>query len=1070
MKKILLAVLSAGIVFNLFAQKQEWQDEKTVAVGKYKPRPVFMSYNNREQALENNYANSDYYISLNGLWKFIYTDDHKEIPVNAITAPSVDFSTWYDVEVPGNWELQGFGVPIYTDATYEFAPENPQPPLLPTNVPVGIYKKNIDIPFAWLDRDIFLHIGGAKSGVYVYINGEKAGYNEDSKNPAEYLLNPYVKEGLNNITIVVYRWSTGSYLECQNFFRISGIERDIYIFAQPKTRIDDFTITASMDSDYVHGNLKFDVELSNSYNSDEEITFFYEILNDKEEIITYFTEDITLKGNSKDTLRFEKVIPHAQAWSAEHPNLYTLLMRIRKEGRFIEYVPVKIGFRNVELKGNRLLVNGQPVLIKGVNYHEHNDTTGHYVDEKTLRKDLTLMKENNINAIRCSNYPQQRLFYELCDEYGFYVFDEANIESQGMGEDLSKGGSLGNNPAWLNAHMSRTANMYGRNKNHPCIIAWSLGNKSGNGINFYETYLYMKGIDSLRPVLYESAGQEWNTDIIFPQYPSADMLEKWGQEESDRPYILSAYARAMGNSSGNLKELWDPIHKYPHLQGGFISSWVDQALWVDDEQGGLWVYGGDFGNDTPSDGNFACNGLVSPDRGEHPALAEVKKIYQNIHFTPVDLSKGVINIRNGYFFTNTDQYNIGYTIQANGITIQSGNLNASLAPGEDSNFTIPLGTLSKTAGTDYLLNIQAKTKTPQSILKAGHIVASEQFVLPVTAAKKKYSYTGTLKVTENEEAISISSPRIEFTLDKNTGIPLTYNAAASEYIHDGYGLRPNFWRGPTDNDYGNGMPERAAKWKEASERFDVKSVTCKTGENSADIEVVYNLPYNAVYLVTYRVYASGIIHVGVHYTGKDSGADLPRLGMRFRIPDDMVQVQYFGRGPGENYADRKSASDIGLYTAHTDEFYYPYVRPQENGHHTDTRYIAFARNKTGNNGLLIVADSLMEFNATRNSIEDFDGENSSHSYQRYSSEKVRQTYTDHVNKRPKQTHIDDIVHRDFIEICLDYRMQGIGGDYSLQTFPYPPYRISASGDYSWGFTILPIRNFAEIPSKLGIAY
>ena len=1074
MKRLFLAALLGCAVSGAEAQFTgvEWQNEAVTGVGKYKPRTSFISYTTREEAVADIRENEKYYVPLNGVWKFTYADDYRTLPLEEMVQPGASVFGWNDIRVPGNWEVQGFGIPLYTNEPYEFAPSNPRPPQLPDAVPAGVYKKEFEIPFAWLDRDIFLHIAGAKSGVYVYINGQKIGYSEDSKNPAEFLINPYVKEGMNDLTLVIYRWSTGSYLECQDFFRISGIERDIFIYSQPKTRIDDFRVTASLrEPEMKHGEMRLDVELANSYNGPEEVTFYYEILNPAGEIVTYNTMEKTLRPNGRDTLHMESVVPNVKAWSAETPDLYTLIMRVKKEGRFIEYVPFKIGFRNIRIEGNQVLVNGKPVLFKGVNYHEHNDTTGHYVDEKTLRRDMELMKRHNINAIRCSHYPQQRRFYELCNEYGFYVCDEANIETHGMGYSLSKGRTLGNNPDWLNAHMDRTRNMFERNKNYSCIVFWSLGNESGNGYNFYETYNYLKSVDSIRPVQYERAGLEWNTDIFCPMYPSAAALERWGREGTDRPCIPCEYAHAMGCSTGGLKDQWDAIYKYPNLQGGFIWDWVDQGLWVDAD-GGLWAYGGDFGENSPSDGNFCCNGLVSPDRTPHPALAEVKKVYQNIHIAPVDLKKGVIRIRNGHFFTGLDRYAFSYAIRADGRLVRRGTLNVSLAPGEEKEYTISMSSVPSRAAAVYTLDIEAKNKTALPGVEAGTPMASEQFVLPVEAKRTAYVPSGMVKLFEDSDVVMVTSPKVEFTVDKASGAVTSYDVSARQYIDKGFGVQPNFWRGPTDNDYGNGMPARLQAWKQAGRDPQAASVTASDETTHAVITVTYDLPYEARYTLRYTVYATGVVHVAADYRAAAEGSpELPRLGVRFRMPEDMVQTRYFGRGPEENYCDRKYGTDLGEYSRHADEYYFPYVRPQENGHHTDVRYLALAKTKAGTNGLLIVADSLFEFNVGRNCVEDFDCEESDRPYQYFNRTPDESRDPElYRNRRRKHTHINDVKPRDYVEVCLDYRMQGVGGDNSWGARPYAQYRLPSDADYSWGFTLVPIRNFTEIPTHSGRSY
>ncbi len=1068
LKRIILMTVAAVSLLSAAGQSlPEWRDHHVTSAGKYHPRTVFMSYANREQALKNDFSASEYYTSLNGVWKFRYFDDHRKADIKSLLTGAT--KGWSDIVVPGNWEVQGFGVPMYTNQPYEFCPSNPKPPMLPDAVPLGVYRHDFDVTLAEFDRDIFLHIGGAKSGVYVYINGKKVGYNEDSKNPAEYYINPFVRQGRNTLTLVAYRWSTGSYLECQDFFRISGIERDIYIYSQPKTRIDDFRVVSTLDESGRHGDLKLDVTLRNSYNSAENIMFYLEIIDGKGDIIHYDTEDVSLKPNSFDTLHLSYVVPDVKAWSAETPNLYTVLMRVKLDGRFVEYVRQRVGFRSLKIDGNRFLVNGRPVLIKGVNYHEHNDTTGHYVDEKTLRRDLELMKRHNINAIRCCHYPQQRLFYDLCDEYGFYVCDEANIESHGMYYDLRRGGSLGNNPDWLDAHLERTRNMWGRNKNHACVTFWSLGNEAGNGYNFYETYNWLKSVDSLRPVQYERALLEWNTDIFCPQYPSAAAFARWGQSKTDRPYIASEYAHAMGNSTGNLKDQWDEIYKYDNLQGGFIWDWVAQGLWVD-SLGGYWGYGGDWGVNAPSDGNFCCNGLVNPDRRPHPGLTEVKKVYQNVRFEPVDLTKGVFKISNGFFFTSLSDYIFKYSVKGDGKVLRSGTLSVNLAPGQARNYTVPLTGLRFTAGVVYTLDISVVTRYATPLIEAGYQIASEQFVLPVTVHRRNRSHvvsaaTGAVNVSDAGGAVRVTSSKVTFIVDKVSGDVIRYDAGASSFINsEGGFMRPNFWRPPTDNDYGAGLPALQQQWKEAGKSPRVTGVSVVDSTRYAVIKVGYALPYGASYNVTYSVYADGVVGVQGNYRGsRDKNAVmLPRIGMRMVMPGSMLYTRYLGRGPHENYCDRKAGADIGMYSAHVDEYYYPYVRPQENGHHVDVSYIAVGKNKQGNGGLMISADSLIEFNIHRNLISDFDGEDSYRPYQYYNrTPNESRNPADYRNKRPRQTHINDIEPRNLVELCIDYRMQGLGGDDSWYSKPYPQYTIPAGNNYNWSFTMVPIRAFNE---------
>ena len=620
-----------------------WKDIQTVAVNKEYPRTAFMTYDNRNQALTGEYENSPYYKLLNGTWNFYYADAYKDLPAN-IEQPDANIA-WKEIKVPGNWEVQGYGVAIYTNHGYEFKPRNPQPPQLPETNPVGVYQRDIEIPADWDGRDIFLRLEGAKSGVYVYVNGQEVGYSEDSKNPAEFLINNYLKPGKNSLVIKIFRWSTGSYLECQDFWRMSGIERDVFLFSQPKTHIKDFNVVSTLDDTYKNGIFKLNVDVTNHTAANKEVTVAYELLDAAKKVVAEGNTPCPVTADGQKSISFEAALSNVKTWTSEHPNLYRLLISLKDGEKTSEIIPYTVGFRRFEIKPTDqiaengkpyvcLFVNGQPIKLKGVNIHEHNPETGHYVPEELMRKDFTLMKQNNINSVRLCHYPQDRKFYELCDEYGIYVYDEANIESHGMYYNLSRGGTLGNHPEWLKPHMDRTINMYERNKNHPSVAIWSLGNEAGNGYNFYQTYLWLKerevkGMN--RPVNYERALWEWNTDMYVPQYPSAAWLEEIGKKGSDRPIAPSEYSHAMGNSNGNLAAQWRAIYKYPNLQGGYIWDWVDQGILETDENGRTyWAYGGDYGTNAPSDGNFLCNGIVAPDRTPHPAMTEVKYAHQNV--------------------------------------------------------------------------------------------------------------------------------------------------------------------------------------------------------------------------------------------------------------------------------------------------------------------------------------------------------------------------------------------------------------------------------------------------------
>lgn len=1041
------------------------KDINIVKVNKEYPRTEFITFNNSEEALKLGFTESSNYKSLNGEWNFIYVDSDKELPANIYSTDNVK---WNKIAVPGNWELQGFGTAIYTNIYYEFQPRNPQPPTLPESNPVGVYQKFFTIPQGWENKDIFLNICGAKSGIYIYINGKEVGYSEDSKNNAEFLINKYLKEGENSLVMKIYRWSTGSYLECQDFWRISGIERDVYLSAQPKVGVKDFSVISTLSNDYKDGIFHLNILLSNNSTKASNISVEYALLDDKNISVASAIKKVETYPSKIDTISFNTEIKNIKPWSSESPNLYKLLITVKQEGKVTEVIPFNVGFRKFEIKqiaqkdekGRNytcFFVNGQPIKMKGVNIHEHDEKTGHYVTEEVMKKDFQIMKLNNINSVRLCHYPQSRRFYELCDEYGLYVYDEANIESHGMGYDTKKGGTLGNSPDWLIPHMDRTINMYERNKNFPSIAIWSLGNEAGNGYNFYQTYLWIKNREKdgmNRPVCYERALWEWNTDMFVPQYPDAKWFENIGKNGSDRPIMPSEYAHAMGNSTGGLWSQWQSIYKYPNLQGGYIWDFVDQGILQTDENGRkYWAYGGDFGKDAPSDGNFLCNGIVNPDRTPHPAMAEVKYSYQNIGFNAVDAKSGIFSITNRFYFSNMDNYKVKYEIVKDGKIVKSGILKLNIAPQQTKEVVLPIGKVSDTNISDLFVNFYAYTTKEDKLIPAGHEVAKDQFIISRNINKKEIGEAKALKYSDNNGIISLKNNDIDFIFNKKEGVVTSYIYKGKEYIHDNFGFQPNFWRAPNDNDYGNGEPLRTQIWKTASKNFNVKA--CTFSGNS--LKVTYALPAGNEYVVTYSFGKNGKINVNSLFTPSAVTAEVPRIGMRFRVPASMENITYFGRGPEENYVDRKAGTTVSIYNTTASDMYFPYVRPQENGHHTDTKWIELTDNK--NMTLRIEADSIMEFNALRSSVEDFDSEEASQRPRQWSNLSQKEINERDENKVKnilrRQTHINDVTPKDYVEVSLDFMQQGVGGYDSWGARPEKWALIEPNRTYQWGFTIIP---------------
>ena len=1075
-----------------------WKDIQTVSVNREAPRSAFMTYADREQAATMKYEQSPYYQLLNGTWKFYYVDSYKQLPEDITSTTSLD--EWKDIQVPGNWEVQGFGTAIYTNHGYEFQPRNPQPPALPEQNPVGVYRREITVPADWDGRDIYLHIAGAKSGCYVYVNGKEVGYNEDSKNPAEYLINDYLQPGKNVLTLKIFRWSTGSYLECQDFWRMSGIERDVFLYSQPKASVNDFRITSTLDDAYKNGIFRLAIDLKNHQTNTANLAVSYTLVDKDGKTVSESEQTVSVPSDKLSTVSFQQQLPDVQTWTSEAPNLYKLFMTVKENGKVTEVIPYHVGFRRIEIKeidqkaGNgknyvALLVNGQPIKLRGVNIHEHNPETGHYVPEELMRKDFELMKRHNINTVRLCHYPQDRRFYELCDEYGLYVYDEANIESHGMYYDLRKGGTLGNNPEWLKPHMYRTINMFERNKNYPSVTFWSLGNEAGNGYNFYQTYLWVKEADKdimNRPVNYERAQWEWNSDMYVPQYPSAGWLEQIGQRGSDRPVAPSEYAHAMGNSTGSLWDQWKAIYKYPNLQGGYIWDWVDQGILTHDENGRpFWAYGGDFGTNMPSDGNFCCNGIVSPDRTLHPAMNEVKYAHQYVGFEPVDLSKGIFKVQNRYYFTNLKKYMITYQVKANDKVIRNGKVSLDIAPQESQELTVNVNGLEPKVGTEYFVNFSVTTVEPEPLVPIGYELAHEQFRLPIEPVARTFATDGpALKCSTNGNLLKVSSSRLNFVFDKESGIVTSYKVKGTEYFDKGFGIQPNFWRAPNDNDYGSQEPKRLQIWKQSSKDFRVVEATLDMDGKDAVLKATYLLAAGNLYIATYRIHPSGVVKADYTFTSTEMEANktelseatlmatftpgndalrkessklvVPRIGIRFRLPVHMNQVTYFGRGPEENYIDRNNGTLVDLYKNTADNMYFPYVRPQENGHHTDTRWLSLGKK---GKGLTIYADNTIGFNALRNSVEDFDGEEATHrdyQWNNRDAEELKHDVATAKNIKPRQTHINDITPRDFVEVCVDMKQMGVGGYDSWGAIPDPQYLLPANKEYQWGFTIIPM--------------
>ncbi|MDF1573057.1 MAG: glycoside hydrolase family 2 TIM barrel-domain containing protein [Bacteroidales bacterium] len=1019
--------------------RTEWEDPQVYEVNREPQRAWFIPFKDSATFDAGDPSSSSFVLSLNGTWKFHLAQNPDGRPF-MFYKEDYDIRDWEEIAVPANWEIVGYDVPIYTNVKY---PHEKTPPVIQDHYnPVGSYRKEFRITGDQLDKEAILHFGAVSSAFYVWVNGEYVGYSEDSKTPAEFNVSEYLRKGKNNIAVEVYRWSDASYLEDQDFWRLSGMTRDVYVLFREQQHIRDFEVTATLDEAYRNGLFGLEVELRNTADAEAGVTVEATLL-DGETLVCELSE--TVPVGETHMLEMNCEIPGVRQWSAELPELYRLEISLKNEqGDLIEQIRQQVGFRTVEVKDGTLLVNGKYVLLKGANLHEHHDVTGHVMDEATMLKDIRLMKSHNLNAVRTSHYPQPERWYELCNEYGLYVIDEANIESHGMGYGPE---SLAKDSVWMGAHLFRTKNMYYRDRNQPSVIIWSLGNEAGNGVNFDATYAFLKEADPTRPVQYEQAHGGANTDINVPMYARIHQIEQYAQSDPDKPLILCEYAHAMGNSLGNFQDYWDVIEKYEALQGGFIWDWVDQGLLTTDENGTeFWAYGGDFGpEDVPSDGNFCLNGVVNPDRGVKPALHEVKKVYQYIKFGSED--DKTFSIKNDYAFLDLGVFDLSWNVQVEGRDVASGSPGAvELAPGETQEVTLDYD--PGDAG-EYFVEFYAVLNKDMGLLVAGDTLAREQFhygepampELPVARANAELSVSR----SNSNGKMTISGEGFSVDFDMTEGRIAGWNAGGVELLK--IGPASGFWRPPTDNDFGNGLDKRARFWREIWDRKQHVSteVTLETPEE-VEIAVAVDLPdFEGTIIakneITYRFLASGEIVVENRVEVLPAAkAEMPRFGMHLVMPLEFDQMTWYGRGPHESYWDRKTSAFVDVYSGSVAEQYWPYIRPQENGNKTDVRWMQLT-NDAGK-GLQFTGAPLLSVSAHHNLPEDF--------------ESPGRTDGRHVDgKAPVNRHTTDVVPRDLVSVDIDYKQMGVGGDNSWGAWTHEKYRLTGS-DYSYWFVMRPV--------------
>lgn len=1022
--------------FRGFAQEvPDWENPSVFAINKEATRATSIPYADQQTALKDKYVSSPYYLSLSGVWKFNFAPKPSDRPTD-FYKEDFDVTKWNDIRVPGNWELQGHGIPIYTNVEYPF-PCNP--PFIPHNDnPVGSYKRTFSLPDGWAGRRVYLHFCAGTAAMYIWVNGQKVGYSEVTKSPAEFDITSYVRKGSNNLAVEVYRWSDGSYLEDQDFWRISGIDRDVYLYSTDQVRIADYFVKSDLDASYKNGKLSIDVSLKNFLSNNKKVKVEVALLGSNGSKVAEMQKGVSLAANTAQVVTLASDVRSPKLWSNETPNLYSILITVKDEaGRVVEATSCKTGFRKVEIKNGFLLVNGKRIMVHGVNMHEHNQITGHYVDTATMIKDIMLMKKHNINAVRMSHYPQSTQWYQLCDEYGLYLVDEANIESHGLGAmwqapfDTTR--HIAYRPEWAPAHLDRVQRLVERDKNHPSVIIWSMGNECGNGPVFYDIYKWLKQRDTSRPVQFEQAGENSNTDIICPMYPEMKTMKEYASRKNPtRPFIMCEYAHAMGNSSGNFQEYFDIIATNPHMQGGFIWDWVDQGFLTKDDDGRtFWAYGGDFGSqDYPNQENFCTNGVVFPDRTVHPGLMEIKKVYQDIKFKAEDLAAGKVRIINGYHYTNLSDYKFYWVVKRNGGAIASGEFEADQQPETEKVYTLKLPKIEVASGEEYFLDIFAYTKKETKLIPVGHEVAREEFLLaPSRYFEKSEPAKGSLKVDNGKSKVTVEANGCLIEVDKRWGLLRKYSYKGVNLLKEAPQI--NFWRGPTDNDFGNEMTQDCNIWRAAGRNKSVSSLDVTTSDSLVTVKVVYFLnDVSSSYTLTYTIEANGKVKVDAHWVaGREGLPEIPRFGMMMILPRQFDNFTYYGKGPWENYSDRNTAAFVEIYNDKVENQQVRYIRPQENGNKTEVRWLTLTNTK--GEGIKIEGLQPLSVSALFNRPEDFD-----------------------PGMTKKQQHISDIVARKEVVLNVDLLQRGVGGDNSWGYLPHDQYRLM-SKEYHYSYVISP---------------
>lgn len=1055
MKKLIFALLAVSSFSGATAQNfREWQDPNVNQVNRAPMHASFFAFESLEASLQDKQL-SDNYLDLNGTWKFNWQKDAVNY-VSDFYKTTFNDETWGTMPVPGMWELNGYGDPLYTNTPYAWDRQfRNNPPEVPVkNNHVGYYRRHIEIPANWNGRQVIIHIGAASSNMYLWVNGKYVGYSEDNKLEEEFDITAFVKPGKNLIAMQVFRWCDGTYLEDQDYFRYAGIARDCYLYSRGKSHIEDIRVNTDLDAQYKDATLSVDIKTKGGGTID------LELIDSQGNVVAQ--QSIAAKPSTKTSLE----VSDPKKWSSETPNLYTLRATLRTGKKTLEVIPINVGFRKVEIKNAQLLVNGQPVLIKGANRHELDPDGGYVISRERMLQDIKLFKQFNLNAVRTCHYPDDAYWYELCDKYGIYVTAEANIESHGMGYGEH---TLAKNPAFAKAHIERNERNVARAFNNPSVIVWSLGNEAGMGQNFKDAYNLIKKMDPSRPIHYERAlsedfdpAGEGFTDITCPMYADYYYTERYGQDKSvTRPLIQCEYAHAMGNSQGGFKEYWDLIRKYDNVQGGYIWDFVDQSLrWTGKNGAMIYAYGGDFNPYDATDGNFCNNGLVSPDRVPNPHMYEVGYYYQNIWST---LKGDAVEVYNENFFSDLSNYAMNWQLVRNGEVIKAGTVNnLNVEPQQKAMVKLSIGDIPAD-GAEYFLNLSYTLKSKDGILPAGHIAAHQQLLVqeatkPVFAEKAKKVSTNMPEVIDNDvNYLIVKGDNFQIDFRKRNGFICLYEVGGLQILAEDAQFTPNFWRAPTDNDFGANLQRKYAGWKNPDMKL--ISLNKEQKDNQTVVVAQYDMPKVAAKLaMTYVINNEGAIKVTQKMTVDQAKAkayresnpysykkrDMPvvegdvmtqesdmfRFGMQLPMAKSFENIEYYGRGPVETYIDRKNSENIGIYTSTVTDELYNYIRPQETGNHVDVRW--FKIMNAGGKGLTVVAEKPFSASALHYTIESLD-----------------------EGFEKQNWHSQEIPQADLTNVCIDLVQCGLGCVNSWGAVPRDEYLVKYQ-DYEFTFSLLPM--------------